>query len=78
MPAKKTPAAPPKTIEVGDDVEAKCTKCKGVTTHIVIAKIGWKPTRVECHTCKAQHQFRAPGTATRKAATKAAPDLPPE
>ena len=39
-PAKKTQPAPPKTIEVGDDVEAKCTKCKGVTSHIVLAKIG--------------------------------------
>ncbi len=77
-PAKKAAATPPKTIEVGDDVEAKCTKCKGVTTHIVLAKIGWKPTRVECHTCKGQHAFRAPGTTTRKAATKAAPDVSPE
>ncbi len=77
-PAKKTPPPPPKTIEVGDDVDAKCTKCKGVTKHIVLAKIGWKPTRVECHTCKGQHAFRAPGTATRKTAAKAAPDIPPE
>ncbi len=77
-PAKKTAVAPPRNIEVGDDVDAKCTKCKGVTKHIVLAKIGWKPTRVECHTCKGQHAFRAPGTVTRKAATKAAPEATPE
>lgn len=77
-PAKKTTPTSAKTIEVGDECDAKCTKCKGVTKHIVLAKIGWKPTRVECITCKAQHQFRAPGSTTRKAATKAAPEVPPE
>lgn len=77
-PAKKTTASSSKTIEVGDEVDAKCTKCKGVTKHIVLAKIGWKPTRVECITCKGQHQFRAPGSTTRKAAPKAAPEVSPE
>lgn len=77
-PAKKSSTSSSKNIEVGDEVDAKCTKCKGVEKHVVLAKIGWKPTRVECISCKAQHQFRAPGSTTRKAAPKAAPEVSPE
>jgi len=56
---------------VGGYVDAHCGKCKGVESHIVLAKVGDKPTRVECRTCHAMHQFK-PGAAGAggKSATK--------
>lgn len=75
--AKKSSSS--RSIEVGAEVEAKCGKCKDVTTHIVLAKIGWKPTRVECKACNAAHEFRSPTAAKRKTASKAAaPNVSPE
>jgi len=77
--AKKAAPTPPRSIQVGDEVEAKCGKCKDITTHLVLAKIGWKPTRVECKVCSATHEFRSPQAAKRKTATtRSAPTLPPE
>jgi hypothetical protein len=53
---------------VGGYVDALCGKCRETTSHIVIAKIGSKPTRVECRTCHATHQYRvAGGTAATRA-----------
>jgi hypothetical protein len=65
-------------VTVGSHVDARCGKCRDVTSHIVLAKIGGKPTRVECRACHASHLFRPPsagssraGSATRTAgATK--------
>jgi len=47
-------------LEVGSHVDASCTKCKSLTSHIVIAKIGSVPTRVECRTCSSLHAYRRP------------------
>jgi hypothetical protein len=44
---------------VGGHTDAYCGKCKSVTSHIVLAKVGVKPTRVECRTCHAMHAFKA-------------------
>jgi hypothetical protein len=67
-------------------VDAVCGKCRDTTSHIILAKIGGKPTRVECRTCHATHQYRAPGgsgssrsgTARKKAASTAATAKPEE
>ena len=49
---------------VGGYVDAYCGKCKDVTSHIVLAKVGPKPTRVECRTCHAMHAFKATASAS--------------
>lgn len=49
---------------VGGYVDAYCGKCKGVTSHIVLAKVGVKPTRVECRTCHAMHAYKAGASAS--------------
>lgn len=54
-------------VAVGSYVDAVCGKCRDVTSHIVLAKIGAKPTRVECRTCHASHLFRDPGAAAARA-----------
>lgn len=72
---------------MGGYVDAVCGKCRDTTSHIVIAKIGAKPTRVECRTCHATHQYRVPGgarpsrsggsaSATRKKASAASTASP--
>lgn len=80
-------------VEVGSTVEATCGKCRDVTSHVVLARIGGKPSRVECRVCHATHQYRAPaggaktaarpgakpsGGTRRKAGGSAAASLPPE
>ena len=55
---------------VGGYADAYCGKCKEVTSHIVLAKIGAKPTRVECRTCHAMHAYKASATATRTSTGK--------
>lgn len=54
---------------VGGYVDAYCGKCKDVTSHIVLAKVGVKPTRVECRTCHAMHAFKASASASGKTST---------
>ena len=58
-----------KALEVGSHIEASCGKCREMTSHVVLAKIGGKPTRVECRVCHATHQYKSgmPGTAARSA-----------
>ncbi len=65
---------------VGGYVDAACRKCKGVTSHIVLAKVGVKPTRVECRTCNAVHDFRPPTAVKPRSASakSAAANLTPE
>lgn len=61
-------------VEVGSTVEATCGKCRDVTSHVVLARIGGKPSRVECRVCHATHQYRAPaGTAKSTARPGAKP-----
>ncbi len=61
-----------KTLGAGDPVEARCTKCRKITNHTIIAMKDATPAKVECNTCKGQHLFRKPKAAPQTAATKAA------
>ena len=45
-------------VVIGSPVQAACSKCKAMTPHVILAKIGVKPTRVECVTCKDAHVFK--------------------
>jgi hypothetical protein len=63
-PAKVETSA--EKLGVGGHIDAPCGKCKRVTSHVVLAKVGSKPTRVECRVCHAAHAYKAPdGTAPR-------------
>ncbi|MEW6270057.1 MAG: hypothetical protein AB1689_12260 [Thermodesulfobacteriota bacterium] len=66
----KRASAPTGGTTVGSYVDALCGKCKEMTSHIVLAKIGSVPTRVECRTCHAMHAYRVPGT--RRTSTSSA------
>jgi hypothetical protein len=53
------------TLTAGGPIEARCTKCRKITNHIIVAMADDVPAKVECNTCKGQHKYRKP--AERKA-----------
>ncbi len=61
-----------KQLGAGDPIEARCTKCRKITNHTIIAMKETTPAKVECNTCKGQHLYRKPKAAPQTAATKAA------
>ena len=74
------------TPKVCADIESYCTACRLMTWHVVVAMVGQKPAKVECHRCHKQHAFRAgpPGEpkpraagGSRKAAAGPKPDPRP-
>lgn len=52
----------------GDHIEARCTKCKDITNHTIVAMVEDKVAKVECNTCGGIHKYRKP--TVKKAATK--------
>jgi hypothetical protein len=64
----------------GGEVDAYCTKCKMDLNHRIVAMEGDTIRRVECLTCRGQHNYRLPKSAdpptkkkaAKKRATKAA------
>jgi len=57
------------TLSAGDPIEARCTKCRKNTNHIVVAMAEEVPAKVQCNTCSGQHKYRPP-TAPKKAAVR--------
>jgi hypothetical protein len=57
------------TLSSGDPIEARCTKCRKNTAHIIITMAEEGPDQVQCGTCKRQHKYRPP-TAARKTALR--------
>ncbi len=54
-------------IEVGRDIDCRCTRCKMELAHTIIAIVDGRPARVKCNTCHTDRKYRAPKR------TKAAP-----
>lgn len=60
-------------LSAGDIIESRCTKCREVLNHRIVAMVEGKVVRVECNTCRGVHNFHAPPAAkTPKAPKKAA------
>src|SRR5262245_55057206 len=55
---------------VAPEMQPAWTKCKSYTAHVVVAKVGAVPTRVECRRCSTVHAYRTP---RRPAEVKGAP-----
>ncbi|MDR1297654.1 MAG: hypothetical protein LBO05_09865 [Deltaproteobacteria bacterium] len=53
--AKKTD-----TVNVGEDIDAQCMKCRRVTNHRVVSLLDGVVKRVLCLTCQSQHNYRPP------------------
>lgn len=54
----------------GDEVDSKCTKCKLVLAHVIVAMMGDKIARVKCNTCGGEHAYRAPPSASEATAKR--------
>lgn len=52
-----------KTLSAGDIIEARCTKCREILNHRIVAMVEDKVVRVECNTCNGVHNYHAPPTA---------------
>jgi len=55
---------------VGRDIDHRCTKCKAVLAHTIIAMVDEQPARVRCNTCGAERKYRLTKAATKKAPAK--------
>jgi hypothetical protein len=63
-------------LSAGENIEARCTRCRTVLNHTIVAMIGERVVRVECNTCHSMHNYirektadvPAPRTSSRKSA----------
>ncbi|HSR69928.1 MAG TPA: hypothetical protein VLU25_18515 [Acidobacteriota bacterium] len=44
--------------KVGRNCDSWCTKCKLTLEHVIVSMVGSRPARVQCLTCKSNHNFR--------------------
>jgi hypothetical protein len=55
----------------GDFVDARCTRCRVVTNHTIVAMVGEQIVRVVCNTCNGTHNYHPPKPAPSPRAPKA-------
>jgi len=68
-----------KKLSAGDTVESRCTRCRAILNHTIVAMQGEQVVRVECNTCRGTHNYypekkaKAPaaGGAVKKVASSA-------
>jgi hypothetical protein len=63
-------------LSAGDIIEARCTKCREVLNHRIVAMVEGKVVRVECNTCNGVHNYHAPPSAKEAKAPRAAASKP--
>jgi len=49
-----------KTITVGVPIEYRCTKCRKITNHIIVAIENEKAAKAKCNTWEGEHKYRLP------------------
>lgn len=65
-----------KTLSAGDTIDSRCTRCRAIMNHTIVAMVGDRVARVLCNTCGSTHNHKeekpartaADGQAVRKAA----------
>jgi hypothetical protein len=64
-----------KKLSAGDIIDARCTRCRTVTNHTIVAMVEDRPVRVQCNTCDGIHNYHSPAAErpVRVVAEKAAP-----
>lgn len=48
------------SFKTGQIIEARCTRCKDVTGHNIMACVDGIPVKVECRACGSVHKYSAP------------------
>ncbi len=49
-----------KKVSAGDYIDARCTRCRIISNHTIVAMVEDKVVRVQCNTCGGAHNYRAP------------------
>ena len=60
-----------KKLAASDTIEAKCTRCKAVFNHTIVAMVEDKVVRVKCNTCGGTHNYHSPKEVKEKASRPA-------
>ncbi len=47
-------------FSAGDVIESRCTRCRRVTNHIIVAMVRERVVRVQCSTCDGVHNYYPP------------------
>ncbi len=55
---------------VGQRIEARCTRCKDLTGHIVVSMLNGEIAKVECCACSSVHKYYPPAKKREEAAAK--------
>ncbi len=56
--------------KAGEEIDSKCTKCKMVLAHTIVAMVGDTIKQVKCNTCGGVHAYRPPPSASEATAKK--------
>lgn len=64
-------------LSAGDIIEARCTKCREVLNHRIVAMVEDKVVRVECNTCNGTHNYYPPPVEKAAKAPRAASTAKP-
>lgn len=59
-------------LSAGDIIDARCTRCRDILNHRIVAMVEDKVVRVECNTCNGVHNYYPPPTVKEAKAAKAA------
>lgn len=65
-----------KILSAGDFIEARCTRCRTLMNHTIIAMVGDRVARVQCNTCGGMHNYREEKAAKTPAARTTGPKTP--
>lgn len=57
-------------LSAGDCIEARCTRCRKILNHTIVAMVGERVVRVECNTCRGMHNYHAEKVVKEPAAAK--------
>lgn len=49
-----------KSLSAGDTVDSRCTRCRAVTNHTIVAMVEDRVARVRCNTCGGDHNYHRP------------------
>ena len=48
-----------RTRSAGDILDARCTRCRVLTNHTIVALVEGRIVRVKCNTCGSEHNYHA-------------------
>lgn len=56
-----------RALAPGQRIEARCTRCRDVTGHVIVALVDGQVVKVECCACGSVHKYYPPEASTREA-----------